>query len=224
VTGGKPPAGAAEPRIADRRPGILGPFRFKDFRLLWSGLLVSNLGTWMQFTALGYYVASLATNGREGALGIGLIGAARAVPVLVLSPFAGVVADRYPRRRILLIISGGIAAYKALDLIRRLRERGARVRCILTAGAQQFITPLTLQTLSRNAVLTSVFDDAPGWKPGHVDLADRANLLLVAPATASSPRPPMPWSRCPRCSTIGLGPGGCRWRSWAQPRSTGLAT
>jgi len=93
----------AEPRIADRRPGFLGPFRFNDFRLLWIGLLVSNLGTWMQFTALGYYVASLATNGREGALGIGLIGAARAVPVLVLSPFAGVVADRYPRRAILFV-------------------------------------------------------------------------------------------------------------------------
>jgi len=91
----------AESRIPDRRPGLLGPFRFHDFRLLWAGLLISNLGTWMQFTALGYYVASLAPNGRIGALDIGLIGAARAVPVLLLSPFAGVVADRYPRRMVL---------------------------------------------------------------------------------------------------------------------------
>ena len=93
----------AEPRIPDRRPGFLGPFRFKDFSLLWSGLLISNLGTWMQFTALGFYVAAMAPNARLGALDIGLIGAARAVPVLVLSPFAGVVADRYPRRLVLFI-------------------------------------------------------------------------------------------------------------------------
>jgi MFS family permease len=95
-----------EPRIPDRRPGFFGPFRFKDFRLLWSGLLVSNLGTWMQFTALGYYVASLAPNGRVGALDIGLLGAARAVPVLILSPLAGVVADRYPRRLVLFVTNG----------------------------------------------------------------------------------------------------------------------
>ncbi len=97
---------SAEPRIPDRRPGFLGPFRFKDFRLLWSGLLVSNLGTWMQFTALGYYVAALAPNEAVGALDIGLLGAARAVPVLLLSPFAGVVADRYPRRLVLFVTNG----------------------------------------------------------------------------------------------------------------------
>ena len=97
---------SAEPRIPDRRPGFLGAFRFKDFRLLWSGLLVSNLGTWMQFTALGYYVAALAPNEAVGALDIGLLGAARAVPVLLLSPFAGVVADRYPRRLVLFVTNG----------------------------------------------------------------------------------------------------------------------
>ena len=96
----------SEPRIPDRRPGFLDPFRFKDFRLLWGGLLVSNIGTWMQFTALGYYVASLAPNARIGALDIGLIGAARALPVLVLSPLAGVVADRYPRRLVLFATNG----------------------------------------------------------------------------------------------------------------------
>jgi MFS family permease len=95
-----------EPRIPDRRPGFLGAFRYKDFRLLWSGLLVSNLGTWMQFTALGYYVAAMAPNERVGALDIGLLGAARALPVLLLSPFAGVVADRYPRRLILFVTNG----------------------------------------------------------------------------------------------------------------------
>jgi MFS family permease len=93
----------AEPRIPDRRTGFLGPFGFKDFRLLWGGLLVSNLGTWMQFTALGYYVASTAPNAAIGSLNIGLIGASRALPVLICSPFAGVVADRYPRRRVLFL-------------------------------------------------------------------------------------------------------------------------
>ena len=92
-----------EPRIPDRRPGFFGPFGFKDFRLLWGGLLVSNLGTWMQFTALGYYVASLAPNAAIGSFDIGLIGASRALPVLIFSPFAGVIADRYPRRRVLFL-------------------------------------------------------------------------------------------------------------------------
>ncbi len=92
-----------EPRIPDRRPGFFGPFGFKDFRLLWGGLLVSNLGTWMQFTALGYYVASMAPNAAIGSLDIGLIGASRALPVLIFSPFAGVIADRYPRRRVLFL-------------------------------------------------------------------------------------------------------------------------
>jgi MFS family permease len=89
--------------VSRAAPSFLGPFRYRDFSLLWSGLLVSNLGTWMQFTALGYYVAALAPNGRAGAFDIGLIGAARALPVLLLSPFAGVVADRYPRRRVLML-------------------------------------------------------------------------------------------------------------------------
>ena len=93
----------AEPRIPDRRPGFFGPFGFKDFRLLWGGLLVSNLGTWMQFTALGYYVASMAPNAAIGSFDIGLIGASRALPVLIFSPFAGVIADRYPRRRVLFL-------------------------------------------------------------------------------------------------------------------------
>lgn len=93
---------AAEPHFAGRRPGFFGALRFRDFRLLWGGLLVSNLGTWMQFTALGYEVVHIAPTAHLGALYVGLIGAARAVPVLLLSPFAGVIADRYPRRRVLL--------------------------------------------------------------------------------------------------------------------------
>jgi len=82
-------------------------------------------------------------------------------------------------------VTGSIAAYKAADLVSRLVKGGAEVHVVMTHGAQQFITPLTLQTLSRNPVVTDSFDDARGWKPGHIDLADRASLLLIAPATAN---------------------------------------
>ena len=81
---------------------MLGPFAFRDYRLLWTGLLISNLGTWMQFTALGYLVVAIAPTARLGALYVGILGASNAIPALLLSPFAGVVADRFPRRRVLL--------------------------------------------------------------------------------------------------------------------------
>jgi phosphopantothenoylcysteine decarboxylase/phosphopantothenate--cysteine ligase len=87
-------------------------------------------------------------------------------------------------RRILLIISGGIAAYKSLDLIRRLRERGATVRCILTAGAQKFITPLAAASLSGNPVHTDLFSLTQESEMGHLRLAQESDLVLVAPATA----------------------------------------
>ncbi len=82
---------------------IYASLRFRDFRLLWIGLLVSNLGTWMQFTAMGFFVARMAGTAHQASLDLGLLGAARAVPVLLLSPVAGVVADRLPRRRVLLV-------------------------------------------------------------------------------------------------------------------------
>ena|SRR5436190_10940031 len=82
-------------------------------------------------------------------------------------------------------VTGSIAAYKAADLVSKLVKRGFDVHVVMTHGAQEFIAPLTFQTLSRNPVLTSVFDEARGWKPGHIDLADRASLLLIAPATAN---------------------------------------
>ncbi|HWE76349.1 MAG TPA: bifunctional phosphopantothenoylcysteine decarboxylase/phosphopantothenate--cysteine ligase CoaBC [Stellaceae bacterium] len=87
-------------------------------------------------------------------------------------------------RRILLIISGGIAAYKALDLIRRLRERGAKMRCILTAGAQQFITPLSAAALSGEKAYTDLFSLTDESEMGHLRLAQESDLLVVAPASA----------------------------------------
>ena len=82
-------------------------------------------------------------------------------------------------------VTGSIAAYKAADLVSKGVKRGWDVHVVMTHGAQEFVTPLTFQTLSRNPVLTSVHDGITGWKPGHISLADQANLLLVAPATAN---------------------------------------
>lgn len=86
---------------------------------------------------------------------------------------------------ILLGISGSIAAYKAADLAGQLTKRGHRVTAVMTDGAIQFITPLTLQTLTRNPVVTSVWDERDSSRPGHIELADEADLLLIAPATAN---------------------------------------
>ncbi|NKN35122.1 bifunctional phosphopantothenoylcysteine decarboxylase/phosphopantothenate--cysteine ligase CoaBC [Agrobacterium sp. a22-2] len=87
-------------------------------------------------------------------------------------------------KRILLIISGGIAAYKSLDLIRRLRERGATVRPILTQAAQEFITPLAVGALSACHVYTDLFSREDEQDVGHIRLARECDLVLVAPATA----------------------------------------
>ncbi|MDP2716556.1 bifunctional phosphopantothenoylcysteine decarboxylase/phosphopantothenate--cysteine ligase CoaBC [Rheinheimera sp.] len=88
------------------------------------------------------------------------------------------------QKRILLGISGGIAAYKSADLVRRLKERGADVRVILTDAAQHFITPLTLQAVSGNPVSTSLLDPAAEAAMGHIELAKWADIILIAPASA----------------------------------------
>ncbi len=87
-------------------------------------------------------------------------------------------------KRILLIIGGGIAAYKALDLIRRLKDHHADVRVIMTKAAQQFVTPLAAGALSENRVSTDLFDLTSEQEIGHIRLARECDLILVAPATA----------------------------------------
>jgi phosphopantothenoylcysteine decarboxylase/phosphopantothenate--cysteine ligase len=87
-------------------------------------------------------------------------------------------------RRILLIIGGGIAAYKALDLIRRLRERGAKVRCILTKAGQEFVTPLSVGAICGEPAFTGLFDTHTEFDVGHIRLARDTDLVVVAPATA----------------------------------------
>ncbi|GLS31791.1 phosphopantothenoylcysteine decarboxylase / phosphopantothenate--cysteine ligase [Mesorhizobium albiziae] len=87
-------------------------------------------------------------------------------------------------KRILLIIGGGIAAYKSLDLIRRLRERGASVRAVMTSAAQEFVTPLSVGALTADRVFSDLFDRNDEHDIGHIRLSREADLLVVAPATA----------------------------------------
>ena len=87
-------------------------------------------------------------------------------------------------KRILLVIGGGIAAYKSLDLIRPLRDRGAAVRAILTAAGSHFVTPLSVSSLSGEKVYQDLFSLTDEAEMGHIQLSRAADLLVVAPATA----------------------------------------
>lgn len=88
-------------------------------------------------------------------------------------------------KNIVLGVTGSIAAHKAADLSSLLTKQGCDVRVVMTADAQKFITPLPFKTLSRHPVVTDLYDEDEGWKPTHIQLADEADLLLVAPATAN---------------------------------------
>jgi phosphopantothenoylcysteine decarboxylase/phosphopantothenate--cysteine ligase len=92
--------------------------------------------------------------------------------------------DMLVGKRILIVIGGGIAAYKCLELIRRLREAKASVRCVMTAAAKQFVTPLSVGTLSRERVYDDLFDLTAEHEIGHIRLARDCDLVVVAPATA----------------------------------------
>jgi len=87
-------------------------------------------------------------------------------------------------KRILLIVGGGIAAYKSLELVRRLKERGASVRAILTKGGAEFVTPLSLSVLTEEKTFTNLFDLKDEAEIGHIRLSREADLVVVAPATA----------------------------------------
>lgn len=95
-----------------------------------------------------------------------------------LTPMAG--------KTIVLGVTGGIAAYKACDLASQLRKAGVSVHAVLTPNAKEFITPLSLQTITRNPVHCEQFDSQGQWRPEHIELADKADLILVAPATANA--------------------------------------
>jgi phosphopantothenoylcysteine decarboxylase len=93
-------------------------------------------------------------------------------------------SDASKQKCVVLGVTGSIAAYKAAELASLLFKQGHQVFVVMTKDATEFVTPLTLQTLSKNPVLTSFYDEKENWRPGHIDLADRADLLLIAPATA----------------------------------------
>jgi phosphopantothenoylcysteine decarboxylase / phosphopantothenate---cysteine ligase len=121
---------------------------------------------------------------REILQGRSYFGAAAALPLadapLGISPRASAANQA----RVTLIIGGGIAAYKALDLIRRLKERDIHVRCVLTKAAQQFVTPLAASALSNERCYTDLFDAESEFDAGHIRLARDCDLIVVAPATA----------------------------------------
>jgi phosphopantothenoylcysteine decarboxylase/phosphopantothenate--cysteine ligase len=89
-------------------------------------------------------------------------------------------------KNIVLGITGGIAAYKTPELVRRLKDHGANIRVVMTEGAKAFITPLTLQAVSANAVADSLLDPQAELAMGHIELAKWADLVLIAPATADA--------------------------------------
>jgi phosphopantothenoylcysteine decarboxylase/phosphopantothenate--cysteine ligase len=89
-------------------------------------------------------------------------------------------------KNILLGVTGSIAAYKAAEITSLLVKAGAEVHVVMTESATRFITPLTLQTLSRNPVSHNIWDEENGWQPGHIELADQCDLFLVAPLTANT--------------------------------------
>ena len=135
----------AEARVPNRRPSLWAPFGFQQFRLLWIGMVFGNFGTWMQFTALGYYVAKLAPNVAVGSFYIGLLGASRMIPVLLCSPIAGVVADCYPRRRTLLLTNGVLTLLASALAVAVSTDLGSlpvlMAISALTAAAQSFDNP-----------------------------------------------------------------------------------
>jgi phosphopantothenoylcysteine decarboxylase len=89
-------------------------------------------------------------------------------------------------RNIVLGVTGSIAAYKAAEITSRLTKEGANVNVVMTSDAQHFITSLPFKTLSRNPVETDMYGETEGWKPTHIKLADEADLLVIAPATANT--------------------------------------
>lgn len=127
---------------------------------------------------------------------------------------------------ILLGITGSIAAYKAADLASQLVKSGHQVHAVMTRAATEFITPLTLQVLTRQPVLVTLEDEKQSWKPGHIDLADQADLMVVAPCSAdvlgnfANGLAPDPLSSCylalPRTTPVLLAPA-MNGKMWLHP-------
>ncbi|MBV8345380.1 MAG: MFS transporter [Candidatus Eremiobacteraeota bacterium] len=217
---------------AGRRASIFAALQYRDFRLLWLGLLISNLGTWMQFTAMGFFVARMAGSPHRAALELGILGAARAIPVLLLSPLAGVVADRLPRRRV-LFVTNTTMAFAALMLAvlattHRLDLASLIVLSGLNSAANGFDSPvrqswvplLVDRQYVGNAVgLNSVAFNAPAvigpafagllivWVgvAGAFYFNAAATLAVVAAVIMMRPSPPSAARREPTLQAMRLG-------------------
>lgn len=153
---------------------MFAAFRFRDFRMLWGGLIISNLGTWMQFTAMGYFITHAAGSPHRAVLDLGLLGAARAVPVLVLSPIAGVVADTVPRRRVLLT-ANVVMTFEALALA-------------LLAGSHHLSIPSLIGLQTVNAAAQAF--DSPArqsWIPLLVDRPLMGNAIGLNSVALNAP-------------------------------------
>src|SRR5580700_722087 len=109
------------------------------------------------------------------------LGGAAGIAAPMAAPAARALGAVTDQPRVTLIIGGGIAAYKTLDLIRRLKERHIHVRCVLTRAAQHFVTPLTASALSNERCYTDLFDPGSEFDAGHIRLAREADLIVVAP-------------------------------------------
>lgn len=219
------------------RASILAPLRFRDFRLLWFGLIVSNLGTWIQFTAMGFYVSQLAGSPHRAALYLGFLGGARAIPVILLSPVAGVVADTFRRRRVLLVTNATMS-FAALFLavlayFHHLNLLALILISALNAAANAFDSPvrqswtpfLVDRPYLGNAIgLTSVAFNAPavigpalagvlivwvGVAPAFL-LNAILTLAVVVAIVMMSPSPMPTAKRAPMFESIRIGLGFLR--------------
>ena len=223
-----------EPRIPERKLRLWSAFEYRDFRLLWIGLLIANVGFWMQFTSLTYLVGVvLAHSAAQSAFNLGLIGAARSVPVFLFSPIAGFIADHVPRRRTLLITNTG-QTILALALAFTSLHRGPWVLYVvyliaaLQATAQTFDSParqswipiLVPRNLISNAIgLNSIAFNAPltvgpaiagiliGAVGVHVSFFVNAFLscAVVVAVIFMTPAPPASTSREPVLQQIAEG-------------------
>lgn len=90
------------------------------------------------------------------------------------------------QKHVVVGVTGSIAAYKAIEITSQLVKADCKVEVVLTKDSQNFVTPLPFKTLSRNEVITDLYDEEEGWKPSHIRIADEADILLIAPATANT--------------------------------------
>ena len=218
--------------LPKREVSLFSSLRFKDFRLLWVGLLISNLGSWMQLTATGYFIARLAGNAHTASLYLGLQGLGRAIPVLLLSPVAGLVADTLPRRRILFwtnsslaLVALSLAVFTSLGWMNivgliLINAASAAVQSFDTPARQSWVPLMVPREFIGNAIgLNSVAFNAPavigpavaGILIASIGIAGSfyvnavATLAVVVALMFMSPAPPSTKTEEPFLQSIAYG-------------------